>query len=83
MKAITCAVIALACIVGLAIADYGYGGYSYVPLYGSGYGSRGGSGFGNGGCKYIQYCTIIFILPRSQRRKDTDQMRQEETAMPD
>ena len=66
MKAIICAVIALACVVGLAMANYG--GYSYMPLYGSGYGSRGGSGFGNGGCKYIQFFTTIFIVPRSQMR---------------
>ena len=58
MKAITCAVLALACIAGLVFADYGYGGYSYVPLYGAGYGNRGG--FGNGGCKYL---LMIFNVP--------------------
>ena len=49
MKAITGVILALACIAGLAMANYG--GYSYMPVYG-GYGNQGG-GFGNGGCKYL------------------------------
>ena len=51
MKAVTCAVIALACVFGLVVADYGA---SYVPIYG-GYGGYGGGagGFGQGGCKYL------------------------------
>ena len=51
MKAITCAVIALVCVVGLVVADYGYGGYaSYIPVH-PGYGSKGG--FGGGGRKFF------------------------------
>ena len=53
MKAITCAVIALVCVVGIVVADFGYGGYAqYVPIH-PGYGSKGG--FGNGGRKYTFY----------------------------
>ena len=51
MKAITGAVIALVCIAGLVVADYGYGGgYSYMPVY-PGYGGNKG-GYGEGGRKY-------------------------------
>ena len=48
MKDIACAVIALACILGFVVADYGYGGgygASYVPVL-AGYGGKGGVGTG-------------------------------------
>ena len=51
MKALTFAVIALVCVVGLVVADFGYGGYAqYVPVH-PGYGSKGG--FGSGGRKLL------------------------------
>ena len=65
MKAITCAVIALVCVVGLVVADYGYGGYaSYIPIH-PGYGSKGG--FGGGGRKYfyIHVHLVICMAPLS------------------
>jgi hypothetical protein len=59
MKSLTVIVLALAAVIGLVVADYGYGGYgsygsaggagyTYMPAYGGGYGA--GSGFGNNQC---------------------------------
>ena len=56
MKAIHCAVLALVCIFGLAVADFGYGA-SYVPVYGGyGGGAGAGAGVGSGGRK----CRVLF-----------------------
>ena len=64
MKAITCAIIALVCVVGLVVADYGYGGYaSYIPIH-PGYGNKGG--FGDGGRKLF-ICIREFTLWSSWR----------------
>ena len=72
MKAITCAVIALACVLGLVVADGyygfgghsgGYGGASYVPLY-AGYGGARSGGFGQGGCK-------LFLVHSHSRERQT------------
>jgi hypothetical protein len=48
MKTSVAAIIALMCVVGLALADYGSAGYGYMPYYGS---TQGAGGIGNGGCK--------------------------------
>ena len=61
MKAITCAVIALVCVVGLVVADYGYGGGygQYIPIH-PGYGGKGG--FGEGGREYLFIYLYTFAL---------------------
>ena len=58
MKAITFAVLALVCVVGMVVADYGYGG-SYLPIYGGGYGG-GKGGFGDGG--FLMLIGFLFII---------------------
>ena len=61
MKSITCAVIALVCVVGLVVADYGYGGGygQYIPIH-PGYGGKGG--FGEGGREYLFIYLQTFAL---------------------
>ena len=60
MKAITFAVLALVCVVGMVVADYGYGGgVSYLPVYGGGYGG-GKGGFGDGG--FLMLIGFLFII---------------------
>lgn len=50
MKSITLVIVAVAMVIGMAVADYGYGSYgsyaSYVPAYGA-----GGYGLNNNSCK--------------------------------
>ena len=58
MKAITFAVLALVCVVGMVVADYGYGA-SYMPVYGGGYGA-GKGGFGDGGL--LMLLGFLFLI---------------------
>lgn len=70
MKSVTVIFLAFAAVLGMVVADYGYGygsaglgygsagygsaGYTYMPAYGAGYGN---SGFGGNNSK----STILFL----------------------
>ena len=52
-------------MVGLVVADYGYGGYaSYIPIQ-PGYGSKGGLGGGGRKYFYIHVYLVICMAPLS------------------
>merc|ERR1712137_774212 len=58
MKASIVLLFTLACLLGLALGQYGYGGYPYYG-YGQQQARRGG-GFGNGG--FFALIGLLFIL---------------------
>ena len=61
MKAATLAVVCVFMTLALALTASGMGYGSYMPYYGSGYGSKGG--FGDGGfCKSMYFVFINFFI---------------------